>query len=543
MQLESILWKSGQPIAEHYLRQFERVRELFEYDPSAPEMWRERAAWLDAGVSPHVDRQRLADALKQYNEAVGNDAAALKQVEALCSGDALAVVGGQQSGLFTGPLLVMYKAITVLETARQASERLGRPVVPVFWIAGEDHDWDEADHIHVLTNQNEIEKLRLTKEAAHRTSVSRMPVTPDEWDYILGQLDNVLMDTEYKSEWLGLLRDFAAMSSSLSEFFARMMAKLFGRYGLVLIDSDDPGVRKVESGWFERLIVDNEKLGEAFQTGQRRIRELGYPVQAEVADNAANLFLFEQGERTLLQREGDVFANRRGNVRLTREELLSRLRTSPESFSNNVMTRPLMQEYLFPVLATVLGHGEIAYWALLKTGFAAMGMRQPPIVARVEVTLLEGTVQKHMRKFELTALDVVERFDERKSSWLKAQDTLRLEERFGEVKNRFRESYEPLLELVGGLNPGLKKLGDTNMGKIAEQIDYMLAKATDAQNAQFDAALRQLERIRLSVLPLGKPQERVYNVLAYLNRYGDGWLHELAQTRLALDGRHLLVYL
>ncbi|KIL41742.1 hypothetical protein SD70_05060 [Gordoniibacillus kamchatkensis] len=543
MQLESIIWKSGQPIAEHYIRQFERVRELFEYDPSAPDMWRERADWLDAGGSPRADRERLADVLRRYNETMGSGAAALEHIEALRRGEALAVVGGQQAGLFTGPLLVIFKAITILETARQASERLGRPVAPVFWIAGEDHDWDEVDHIHVLTNQNEVEKLRLAKEAAHRTSVSRTPVSPEEWESILAQLDVLLMDTEYKSQWLGLLRDFAAASATLSDFFARMIAWLFGRYGLVLLDSDDPHLRCLEAGWFERLIADNEQLGEALLSGQSRVQALGYPVQAEVAANAANLFLFEQGERTLLHREGPYFANRRGSVRLTKEELLARLQTQPESFSNNVMTRPLMQEYLFPVLATVLGPGEIAYWALLKQAFAAMGMRQPPIVPRVEATLLEGTVQKHMRKYELTVMDVVERFEERKAAWLKAQDTLQLEERFGDVKRRFREDYEPLIELLAGVNPGLRKLGDTNMSKIVEQIDYLLAKATDAQQSQSGASLRQLERIRLSVLPLGKPQERVYNILAYLNRYGDGWLHELAQTRLALDGSHLLVYL
>jgi bacillithiol biosynthesis cysteine-adding enzyme BshC len=543
VQLESMIWKSGQPIAEHYIRQFDRVRELFEYDPAAQQLWRERAAWLDKGASPRADRGRLADALQRYNETIGNDAAALEQVRALRNGEALAVVGGQQAGLLTGPLLVMYKAITIVQAARQASERLGRPVVPVFWIAGEDHDWDEVDHIQVLTNRNEIEKLRLVKKTALRTSVSRTPVTPEEWANILGQLDTLLMDTEYKNDWMDMLHGFAAESRTLTDLFARMLARLFGRYGLVLLDSDDPVLRRVEAAFFERLIVENETLCEALLSGQRRVRELGYPVQAEVGDNAANLFLFEQGERTLLHREGDFFVNKRGSVRLTKEQLLQRLRTSPESFSNNVMTRPLMQEYLFPVLATVLGPGEIAYWALLKQGFAAMGMKQPPIVPRVEATLLEGAVQKHMRKYELTVEDVAERFEERKRDWLKAQDSLRLEERFAEVKRQFRASYEPLLELIGGLNPGLRKLGDTNLNKITEQIDYLLAKAVEAQNAQFDAALRQHERIRLSVLPLGKPQERVYNVLAYLNRYGDGWLHELAQTRLALDGRHLIVYL
>jgi uncharacterized protein YllA (UPF0747 family) len=207
------------------------------------------------------------------------------------------------------------------------------------------------------------------------------------------------------------------------------------------------------------------------------------------------------------------------------------------------MTRPLMQEYLFPVLATVLGPGEIAYWALLREGFAAAGMRMPIIVPRVEATLLEGTVQKHMRKYELSVEDVVERFEARKEAWLKAQDTLQLEEKFGDVKRRFLDAYEPLVEIVAQLNPGLKKLGETNVAKITEQIDFLLAKSSDAQKTQFDSALRQLERVRLSILPLGKPQERVYNVLHYLNRYGEDWLHELVKHPIELDGRHKILFL
>lgn len=542
MQLESIIWQSGQPIAEYYIRQFERVQSRFDYHPAAPDVWRKRAEWLDKGDAPRADRNQVAEALREYNKAVGNDNEALRNIDALGDG-ALAVVGGQQAGLFTGPLLVIYKAVTIIQAARQASEQLGRPVVPVFWIAGEDHDWDEANHIHSLTSKNEVEKIRLPKEGELRTSVSRTPVTSEEWDSMLAQLDVSLMDTEFKGQWMDTLREFAEQSGSLTDLFARLMAKLFGSCGLVLLDSDDVRLRQAEAGLFERIIADNERLCSAYLAGQEQVRGLGFPVQAEIGDNAGNLFLFDQGERTLLIRENGIFTNRRGTVKLSKEQLLQKLHESPESFSNNVMTRPLMQDYLFPTLAAVLGPGEIAYWALLKEGFAAVGMRMPLIVPRLEVTLLEGTVQKHMRKFDLSVEDVIERFEERKEAWLKAQDTLQLEEKFSDVKRQFRTAYEPVVDLISGLNPGLKKLGETNMAKITEQIDFLLTKASDAQKQQFESTLRQLERIRLSVLPLGKPQERVYNILAYVNRYGDGWIHELAAQPLELEGRHKFLYL
>ena len=113
--------------------------------------------------------------------------------------------------------------------------------------------------------------------------------------------------------------------------------------------------------------------------------------------------------------------------------------TTPDQLSNNVMSRPLMQEYLFPVLATVLGPGEIAYWALTKQAFEQFHMRMPIVVPRMEFTLIEGTIKKQMDKYELTLTDVLERFDEKKQAWLDAQDTLQLNDRFEAVKESFRK--------------------------------------------------------------------------------------------------------
>jgi bacillithiol biosynthesis cysteine-adding enzyme BshC len=542
VQLESFYWKGNQPITEDYIHRFDKVKELFEYDPRQADVWKERAAWLDEGGAPRVDRNGLADALLMYNRRFTNHPAVLQGIQSLRDHQALAVVGGQQAGLFTGPLLVIYKATTLIQAARKASEALQRPVVPVFWIAGEDHDFEEVNHVYALSGQLELDKIKIVSESGGRTSISRLPIHASQWEAALNELDGSLMDTEFKPEWMNKLRDIAAASSTLVDFFAHVMSLLFGDYGLVLLDSDDPRLRRLETELFERLITDNRSINDALLETQAKVRGLGYPIQAEVHDDAANLFIFEQGERLLLHRDGDRFVTKRRGLAFTAQHLLDRLSSEPENFSNNVMTRPLMQDYLFPVLGTVLGPGEIAYWALTRQAFRQIGMKMPIVIPRLEVTLLEGTVQKHMRKYGLSLDDVIYRFEERQKAWLDAQDTLHLEDKFEDVKQLFRQSYEPLIELVSGINPGLKKLGETNLAKILEQIDFLRNKAADAQKSQFDSALRQLERIRLTILPLGKPQERVYNVFAYLNRYGNGWLRGLIEHPLEIDGMHKVYY-
>jgi len=166
----------------------------------------------------------------------------------------------------------------------------------------------------------------------------------------------------------------------------------------------------------------------------------------------------------------------------------------------------------------------------------------PILVPRYEFTLLEGTVQKQMAKYGLAFEDVILRLEEKRSQWLEAQGALQIEELFASAKAKFADLYAPVVETVSAINPGLGKLGETNRQKIIEQIEFLEAKAVDAFRNQHDAALRQWERIRLSVVPNGKPQERVYNPFQYWVKYGGGWLRELVDMPLARDGHHRIVY-
>ncbi len=542
MELDSLDWKRENALTEHYRHDFGSVRRLFEYDPRGEESLTARAEWLDDHRADRADRDKLADVLVRYNRRIGNSEQALSAAESLRSPDALAVVGGQQAGLFTGPLYVVHKAITIIQTAAQAAKRLKRPVTPVFWVAGEDHDFDEVNHVYFLSAQQAIGKVKIEHPTGKRASVSQLVLSAACWEDAVGQMERALPDTEFKPGLIGKLRDIAARSRTLADFFGAMMAWLFADYGLVLVDSDDPGLRELEAPMFGRLLDSCERLNEAYRESTDLLESLGYRPQVELNPDSANVFFYFDGERQLLQIGDKGFTNRNRDFLFGKEELLEMARTGPRRFSNNVLTRPIMQEYLFPVLQTVLGPGEIAYWAQTGRAFRLLEMRMPPLVPRLELTLVEGTVRKHMRKFDLSFEDVVRRFEDQKKAWLERQDQMRLAERFEQVKREFQQLYGPVLELAAEIDPGLRKLGDVNMRKIIEQIEFLENRAKTGFESQFEAALRQLERIRLSILPLEKPQERVYNVCAYLNRYGDRWLHELIGTEIGDPLAHQIVY-
>lgn len=544
--MEKFAWLHNEPIVAHYLQQFERVNTLFEYEPEG--QVEQRAAWLDKTDHIRANRAELVSALTAYNEHIHNHPNALNNIAALGEPDSLAIVGGQQAGLLTGPMLVIYKAVTIIQAAKRESERLRRPVLPVFWIAGEDHDFAEVNHAYFLAKNNDIETVKVEHpfmqdgEQWKRPSVSHLPIDQAQWEGVIEQLDDLLIDTEFKRHIMALVRDTTEQSQTLSQCFARLMARLFGEHGLILLDSADERLRQLEVPMFEKLIEQSATINEALMQGAAELTSLGYEATAEVRAEQANLFVDIDGLRTLLFEAEDGYVNRRGDYKVTKAKLLELVAAEPAKLSNNVFTRPLMQEFLFPVLQTVLGPGEIAYWALLRKAFHSMDMRMPIIAPRLEFTIVERSIQKHMNTYGLSFEDVVYSFAAKKEAWLKAQDELGLEAQFERVKEAFAQLYDPLLEQLSRINKGIEQLGETNKLKIIEQINFLQTRSFAAFAQQHEAALRQLERIEQTLIPLGKKQERVYNIFAYLNKYGVELIDELVHLHIEQRAQHIILY-
>ncbi len=545
MKLAHIHWKQTQPLAEDYIHDYSKVQELFEYNPWMTQSLQERAAWLDQQIRISAPREALVQALEQFNLRFSNSTKVIESIHRLRQKETLVIVGGQQAGLFTGPLLVIHKAISIIRAAKDAEQRLNRPVIPVFWIAGEDHDLDEVNHIHQLTPQLALEKIELAhnNNRSQRVPISRLEVSSSQWEQALEGLDASLMSTDFKSDLMMNLRSLCASSKTMVDLFAGMMSMLFGSEGLVLMDSDDPNLRRIEAPMFQELIIKQKQIAQALEISKDQLIGLGYEPQADIREGNANLFVVHEGERLLLQCQDDHFKDKSERIHMSEDQLIHLAEQQPENFSNNVFTRPLMQNFLFPVLGAVLGGGEIAYWGLTREAFRSVGDQMPVILPRLEFTLVEGTVQKQLGKLDLSFEDAVLHLDEKREQWLAAQDSLGLPQMFEHAKEQFNALYGPILDAIGTINPGLRQLGDTNRQKIVEQIQFLETKSKDGHDAQFEAAQRQYERIRQSLVPLGKRQERVYNVISYLNKYGDGWLKELLQVEMEWDGSHYAVYL
>ncbi len=337
-------------------------------------------------------REQLADYFTKVHHDLSYNEQALAQIEKLRLPQSVVVVGGQQAGLLTGPLYTVYKAMSIISLAKQQEEQLGIPVVPIFWIAGEDHDLDEIRYVY--RDKAGQWKKHIFAELMESKSASDVQLNRQELHKWLTDVFASLPETAYTKSLINLVEGFLETSKTYTDFFAQLMNSFFGKEGLLLLDAHNPAIRKLELGYFEKLIHDVEKVQMAQQNGARTFSEAGYgePIVTDVEN--AHLFLQVDDQRKRLDYQHNKFIVRGSELTFSKEELVQLLHDHPEQFSNNVVTRPLMQEWLLPVLAFVSGPGELLYWATLKEVFHHFQMSIPPIIPRYQATFVPTAVGK-----------------------------------------------------------------------------------------------------------------------------------------------------
>nr|PZN74081.1 MAG: bacillithiol biosynthesis cysteine-adding enzyme BshC [Bacillota bacterium] len=556
MQIERVpgIALSPSEAVKAYLGDWARVAPAYEYDWRSQESFQRRAAYL-LGGGYTGDRSAVAAALERYNRALGADEAALEGARLLGQPGTLAAVTGQQAGVLTGPLYTIYKAMTTIRLARQQSERLGVPVVPVFWIAAEDHDWQEVSWVMVPAG-NEARRLALAERFdGDRRSVGLAPM-PESVAGLIDEFAALMPDTEFKEEVVARLREAASGgpaldpaatggAPTLADWFGRLMAWLFRGTGLVFLNSSDPALRRIEAPFFARALTQQAEVEAACAAGIARWeRELGFVCTVEQMPNSLNLFIYIDGERLPLAGEGDrVWVRGRPELSWSRAELVDLAWRSPERFSTNVVLRPVVQAYLLPDLFYVGGPGEISYFGLLRDVYQTMGLQMPIVVPREGFTLVEPPIARILQKHAMTLDDAFHRLEERKQELLEREDRLGIAQAFASFRQDFERRHAELAGLVLQLDPGLSQMVEENRRQIEHQINRLEEKAKQQHRKNCETALRQFDRLRANLMPNGL-QERAFSVCAYLVKYGPDLVRRLVEEVPLQEGwSHRAIYL
>ncbi len=485
----------------------------------------------DRRAKTPVDRDRLADVLQDQNQSWRSDDRTRRNIQALRDPESIAVVTGQQVGLFAGPLYTVYKTITALQLAQQMEEETGRPAVPVFWMAGEDHDYDEIAGLHVI-NRNEPVTLRYTEHEASdgvpRGPVGRLTIG-EEIETVIRALDDNLLDTEFKPELLETVRQAYAPGTTLTDAFARLLKSFFSGSGLVIVSPDDGRLKQMAAPLWRREI-------EAYEESEARLREISAELEesyhAQIYARATNLFMLEpEGRFALDPVEGGSGFQLRGIDRhFPKDALLRLVEQQPERFSPNVALRPLMQDYLFPTAAYVAGPSEISYFAQLKPLYEWMDLAMPIIYPRVSGTIVESKVRKVLDRYELELSDLQQELGALFKQVIIDYGDVDVEGEYEEALRHVHEAINHIKPVAGEVDQTLVSSAEATRAALMKEMDKLRQKIIRAEKRNQDEISGQLEKAQVGLFPGRELQERYLSPLYFFNKYSPGILDDWRES-------------
>lgn len=523
-----------------YIENFDKLAAFYAVD------YRSRAALLDQaeGVSQRdYPRAEVTKILQQQNRHWGAGEAVERNLAALAQKGSVAVVTGQQVGIFGGPLFTLYKALTCLKLAESLGARLGKTVVPIFWLAADDDDVAEVNRLTVTNRENELVSLSSAFDTDERRPVSQIHLTAD-LENSHRALSETIAETEFKSEVLQGLQQAYRVGASLPEAFARWLLNLLGHYGLVMMNPADPALKHLAIPLFEREMSANSPSTEAALRAVANLTQNGYDPQVSLRPDRFNLFYVQTQRHTLELRDGR-FVSTDGALEFSRAELLQRLREHPENFSPNVMLRPVLQDFLLPTVAYVAGPAEIAYFAQMRGIYEAFEVPMPAIFPRQSMTLLEKKIAHVLEKYHLQIADfwtaqgsVAEELIGRV---VKREATDALFAPVAAVRDELSRRLAELKTRATTVDPTLGGFIEKEQGKIFHQFDGIEKKLLQAAKRQNETLAQQITKAAHALYPHHHLQERELSFVPFLCKYGRGLIQKIYEQIDLANFQHQIV--
>lgn len=521
-------------LAAEYVANFDALRPFFAGDPADDGAWR---AAIAARAQLGGDPPAVGRIVRAQQRARGAPGAAVDAAARLDDRRSVAVVTGQQAGLFGGPLYTLLKAVSAIRLARRAERVFGVPAVAVFWVDAEDHDLDEIRTCGVLDADQALATVALETEAPAGTPAAGVRLGR-EIEPALDALADALPETDFTAEVLGGLRRAYANGRGLVEAFATWIEQLLGPHGLVVFDAADPAAKPLAADLFAREIASaGASTTLARDTGDR-LREAGFHAQVEPPANGVALFL-RNGSRLPMRIDGDRL--RAGSDAMDRSAWLDRVRADAARFSPNVLLRPIVQDRLFPTVCYVAGPNELAYLAQLKPVYGHFEVPMPLVAPRLSATLVDPAVMKFLRRTGL-ALDTLQPRDESAlNRLLGAQLPPAVEQAFEGAAGAVRDRMAAVARAVAEVDPTLAGAAESTRGRMERDLGNLQGKVVQAAKRRHQTLRRQFTRAQSQIFPHGSPQERAVGGICFLNRYGTLLVDRLLADTTLDTGRHWVV--
>lgn len=518
------------PLVSAYSSDFESVASLFAGNPADPAAWKETIARVQK--SPR-DRAAMSKVVSAQLDRRGTHTHARAVASRLADPATVAVVTGQQAGLFGGPLYTLLKAITAIQLARKVSAKHGVAAVPVFWVESEDHDWEEVRTAHVLDGDLHLRNVSL----GHLDGAGVKPVSSltldDGINDTIGELEANLATTEFTEELMARLRQHYRPGQRMGNAFAAWIDDLLGRHGLVVFEASDPAAKPLVAELFRReLEVPCHTACLAKETGEA-MRRLGHTPQVEPAEDSVALFYLGNGARQSIKRRaggGYTIGAAVHDADALRAEALEH----PDRFSPNVLLRPVVQDRLFPTICYVAGPSELAYQAQLGAIYGAFGVEVPLLYPRANATLLDSAALRFLDRSHLPLESLHGQGETALNKLLESQLPPTLEPGLEDLVREVSARIDALKSVVAQVDPTLTGAADTTRERVQETVKTLHNKIIHASKKKDETLRRQFMKTQALAFPAGEPQERIVDLPFFLNRYGQAVVDRLLES-LPLD--------
>jgi bacillithiol biosynthesis cysteine-adding enzyme BshC len=521
-----------------YLYHFDRVAPFFDRSPFEISSYR---AVADSVQGLDGAREEVSEILTRQNRGFESGEATFEGIRRLAKPGTLAVVTGQQVGLLSGPAFTLYKALTAVRLARWLSEQ-GLPTVPVFWLATEDHDLEEVAQVATLDEEYNLVALKDPGERpAPHSSVGYVRLSRQILS-TLDRLEALLPPAESRDHLLRDLRAAYVPGATWGQAFGRVMARLFGRWGVVLVDSLDEDIHRLTAHVYRQALVESPAIHNSLQRRSRDLVRTGYHEQVHVAEDSTLVFWARDGNRRPLHRRDTGFVLD-GHEKVLPEQIRLGLENQPLTFSPSALLRPIVQDVLLPTVAYVAGPSELAYHGQTHVLYPFFGRPQPVIFPRAGFTLVDHRIQRLLDKYRLAVEDVWQGEEHLRRKIAAAGFADGWSERLDQSERDLTALLDRLRGDIQTLDPTLLDTLKHAEEKMKYQVERLRGKISHAALQRSEVLLRHAQSLMRFLMPNRELQEREVSGVYFLARAGYDLLDRiLAQIQVDSCDHQIMGY-
>ena len=475
-------------------------------------------------------RLDLIKALMMQYEDLKISSMTLTNIDLLKHGTTFTVTTGHQLNLFTGPLYFFYKIISTINLCKELKQ--DNPTynfVPVFWMATEDHDFEEINFFNFKGK-----KLQWNRDASGAVGELDLEGLDQVYEVFAAQLGN----SEHAKSLKELFRQAYLEHDNLTKATRFLVNKLFAIYGLVILDGNDPLLKKIYMPYIEEELIQQTAFEKVTETNAQ-INKLPSNYKIQVNPREINLFYIKENLRERILETNGVYGILDTDIRWTKAELLAEVNDHPERFSPNVILRPMYQEIILPNLCYIGGGGELAYWLQLKSNFESQNVTFPILLLRNSVLLITEKQQEKLKKLNVSITDLFLNQEDLMTKVTKSISQIDLD--FSSQKEHLKKQFEDLYELANQTDKSFKGAVAAQEVKQIKGLENLEKRLLKAQKRKLDAVLERVKLLQDDLFPRQSLQERHLNISEFYLEYGEGIIQTLVQNLQPLKAEFLIL--